>query len=165
VIALLVHILGRQNAYGINSGIAMGQFLMDTVHVLFHSTYRPWFLESARSYHLYHHFVQDGKAHGLTTSFWDMVFGTFPDTWYYYKKYPYLKYLQLPFPLMTFILIGLLSGDTTKTPVPISTTTTDSSAVRRHSNHGSPRLRSIVTSLSTSILIVCSWDLITAAMA
>ena len=43
-----------------------------------------------------------------------MVFGTLPDNWYVYKKYPWMRYIQVPFPLVNFIIISLLIGDTTK---------------------------------------------------
>eukprot|EP01094_Clydonella_sp_ATCC50884_P019924 TRINITY_DN4000_c0_g1_i1.p1 TRINITY_DN4000_c0_g1~~TRINITY_DN4000_c0_g1_i1.p1 ORF type:complete len:292 (+),score=101.54 TRINITY_DN4000_c0_g1_i1:61-936(+) len=112
---LFMYLFGREVSYGINCGIAIGQMTMDTVHVLFHSNWRPWYLESARSYHLFHHFTDEEFAHGLTTSFWDMVFGTLPANWYYYKKYPVLRYIQLPFPLLNFIILGFLAGDETKT--------------------------------------------------
>jgi sterol desaturase/sphingolipid hydroxylase (fatty acid hydroxylase superfamily) len=114
VMVLAVFVLGRRIAYGINCGIAIGQITMDTVHVLFHSRFRPWYLESARSYHLYHHYTDDEEGHGLTTSFWDMVFCTLPKSWAYYNRYPYMRYLQLPFPLLSFIVVGLLANDSTK---------------------------------------------------
>lgn len=114
VMILFMYLFGRRISYAINCGIAIGQMTMDTVHVLFHSNWRPWYLESARSYHLFHHFTDEEFAHGLTTSFWDMVFGTLPSNWYYYKKYPILRYIQLPFPLVNFIIMGALVGDESK---------------------------------------------------
>lgn len=122
-----VYALGRKIAYPINGGVALGQITMDTVHVLFHSDFRPWYLESARSYHLFHHFADEDVAHGLTTSFWDMVFGTLPDNWYVYKKYPWMRYIQVPFPLVNFIIISLLIGDTTKQ----QDTTSDTAAAKQ----------------------------------
>lgn len=115
-VLILMYFLGRPAAYAINCGVAIGQIIMDSVHVAFHSHYRPWYLESARSYHLHHHFSTEDVAHGLTTPFWDMIFGTMPsDTWFYYKRYPWARYLQLPFPLLSFVLMALLAGETTKT--------------------------------------------------
>ena len=89
VILLLMWVVGREIAYAINCGISFGQCLMDSVHVLFHSSFRPWYLESARSYHTHHHFIDQEGAHGLTTSFWDTLFGTLPSSWTYYRKYAY----------------------------------------------------------------------------
>jgi len=154
VVLLLIQLVGRETAYGLNTGIAIGQCIMDTVHILFHSKYRPWFLESARSYHLYHHFVDDDLAHGLTTSFWDLIFGTFPNTWYYYKKYPWLKYLQLPFPLATFVLIGLMSGDTTKVQKDLDV----SRPLKHKTDHGIPRTGYVVTTFCTAMMVVCGWE-------
>jgi len=160
VILLLMYFIGREYAYAINCGISFGQCVMDTVHILFHSTFRPWYLESARSYHLHHHFIREEQAHGLTTSFWDLIFGTFPDTWYYYKQYPWLKWVQLPFPLLTFIIIGVLSGDTSKSVAPSSTIPEKPTSERYPSkaSHGSPRRGYIIATFCTAMLVVLGWE-------
>eukprot|EP01095_Lingulamoeba_sp_RSL-Kostka_P002000 TRINITY_DN1285_c0_g1_i1.p1 TRINITY_DN1285_c0_g1~~TRINITY_DN1285_c0_g1_i1.p1 ORF type:complete len:304 (+),score=56.32 TRINITY_DN1285_c0_g1_i1:65-976(+) len=114
VVSLLIFILGRDIAYGINCGICIGQMTMDTTHVLFHTRFCPWFLRPAKSYHAYHHFIDEEEAHGLTSSFWDSIFGTLPSSWRYYNNYPWIKYIQVPFPLFTFVVVGIVSGDFTK---------------------------------------------------
>ena len=73
----------------------------------------PWFLKAARNWHKLHHHKQNWDiGHGLTTRFWDMIFGTYPDgnvrgtvTWKLYEKYPWSKYLSVPLPLLDFLLI------------------------------------------------------------
>ena len=69
----LVPALGLRFACGILSGLAIGQLLMDGVHVIQHSLWRPSFLEVSRSWHAWHHGC-DGddshSAHGLTCFFW-----------------------------------------------------------------------------------------------
>lgn len=109
ILAFVRFLLGVKVASGINCGIAIGQMSMDIAHMLFHSRWRPWFLEGARSYHNFHHFQEHEQAHGLTTPFWDMVFGTSPETWRLYQRRPYLRYLQLPFPLVSFIIMAWLA--------------------------------------------------------
>lgn len=108
VVLAVMLVCGKKIAYGINCGIATGQIIMDVTHVLFHSDYRPWWLEAGRSYHNYHHFIAHEEAHGLTTSFWDMCFGTLPERWILYEKYPWLRFVQFPFPLLSFMIAGFL---------------------------------------------------------
>ena len=139
IMVVAVMLLGRKAAYGINCGIALGQIIMDAAHVLFHSRFRPWYLESARSYHLYHHFSDDDLGHGLTTSFWDMVFCTLPRSWSYYKRMPCLRYLHLPFPLLSFIIIGLLCNDESKSMSSRSTSTSTDYDEGSLKSHGSVR--------------------------
>jgi len=150
---IMVQYIGRDISYALNTGICFGQCMMDLVHVAFHSPYRPWFLESARSFHLHHHFLEDGNAHGLTTSFWDMIFGTFPQQWYYYKKYPWLKYIQLPFPLLTFVITGLLCGDTTKRPCE-----KDTRLQNTRYQHGNPRVGRVLFAVFITVCIFFAWE-------
>jgi len=117
VVLVLRSILGAPVVAAINCGVTLGQITMDLSHIAFHSNFRPWYLESARSYHLHHHFSKDDLAHGLTTSFWDMIFGTLPSRWPAYQKHPWLRYLQLPFPLLTFIITALLTNTKSNTKV------------------------------------------------
>lgn len=173
VVLLIMAFAGRPVAYAINCGISFGQCVMDLVHIAFHSRWRPWYLESARSYHLVHHFIDDEVAHGLTTSFWDMVFGTFPTNWAYSKKLPWLKYLQLPFPLLTFVLIGLFVGDETRQVArrgaaqhrredeTASVERQHDSAlktVRMAAEVGQPRFGYLILTFSTAMMVVCGWQ-------
>ena len=161
VILILMGIMGRERAYAINCGISFGQCVMDTVHILFHSTFRPWYLESARSYHSHHHFREEHVAHGLTTSFWDLIFGTYPEGWHYYKKYPYLKWIQLPFPLLTFIIIGFLSGDTSKSVASTNETPESEKGTGIHPSkapHGKPKRGYLIATFCTAMLVVLGWE-------
>lgn len=172
-VVVFVYMLGRPAAYAINCGISVGQIIMDVVHVAFHSHYRPWFLESARSYHLHHHFTPNNVAHGLTTPFWDMIFGTLPtDSWFYYKRYSWARFLQLPFPLVSFILMALLAGETTKTSSKVDQKLADHDSLvspplasekpeetsRRNLPHGSVRSNYLSISFVSTLLCMLLWE-------
>jgi len=111
----LYFLLGRQIACGINCGIAVGQMIMDMVHVILHTRNCPWYLSTARSYHYYHHFDTKGDdtAIGLTTTFWDMLFGTLPSHWQLYRKHPWLRFIQIPLPLLTFVIMAFMTVEPT----------------------------------------------------
>jgi len=147
-VLLVILICGKKYAYGINCGIATGQILMDVTHVLFHSKYRPWFLEAGRSYHNYHHYRSDDEAHGLTTPFWDMLFGTLPKHWKIYQDYPWLKYVSLPFPLLTFAIVSFLSGMESKSTV-----------VEEADSHMRTELHRELFTYTTIPLIFIFWEL------
>ena len=156
VILLLMCVVGREIAYAINCSISFGQCVMDSVHVLFHSSFRPWYLESARSYHSHHHFIESETAHGLTTSFWDIVFGTFPgESWNYSRRNPWTKWCHLPFPLLTFVLMSWFAGDTSKSVVKSSPTTTDPRAQARH---GEPQRGYVIATFCSAMLVLFGWE-------
>eukprot|EP01087_Luapelamoeba_hula_P013154 TRINITY_DN3748_c0_g1_i1.p1 TRINITY_DN3748_c0_g1~~TRINITY_DN3748_c0_g1_i1.p1 ORF type:complete len:318 (+),score=28.98 TRINITY_DN3748_c0_g1_i1:54-1007(+) len=174
VVGALIVLLGRQIACGLNCGIALGQMIMDTTHVLFHAPNSPWLLRYARSYHLWHHYstahstgsdsasrgddyfghtgnnnnnnTQQHHTHGLTTPFWDMIFGTLPNKWPVYARYPKLRYLQVPFPLLSFVMIAVILWWSTP-PAPMSTPTPTRSTP---SAAASSTSASTLTSTSTS---------------
>lgn len=110
------YFFGSYQAVIIQTGVSISQIIMDSVHLFEHSQWRPWFLRSARSYHMLHHKkCNHDYGFGLTTCFWDLVFGTLPDNeatkknkelipWKPFENYIFLKYLQLPIPLLGFIL-------------------------------------------------------------
>ena len=107
-------------------GISISQVIMDYVHYFEHSSYNPWFLISARSFHKLHHRISNHDlGFGLTCTFWDYIFGTLPDKntckkinlnindneknkkaviWEPFNKYPYLKILQMPLPMISYLL-------------------------------------------------------------
>ena|SRR3990167_672522 len=143
----------KEVVFGVNVGISIGQSIMDTVHILFHTQYRPWYLESARSYHLHHHFVDGQSAHGLTTSFWDLIFGTFPKNWCYNKKYPWIVYFQLPFPVIGFALISLFCSDETKRPSPELTPRSEHTRIRPH---GSANYLNVFLTTLSAVCVVCT---------
>ena len=105
-----------------------------------------------KSYHLFHHFGSglasthnsegaDAHSHteqgfGLTTPFWDFIFGTFPRNWPLYQRHPLLcTLLLLPFPLVTFVLWALFIP-----PPPKCTTTTTTTPPTTGTTLSSPQL-------------------------
>eukprot|EP01097_Dermamoeba_algensis_P010673 TRINITY_DN7963_c0_g1_i1.p1 TRINITY_DN7963_c0_g1~~TRINITY_DN7963_c0_g1_i1.p1 ORF type:complete len:226 (+),score=54.59 TRINITY_DN7963_c0_g1_i1:294-971(+) len=108
-------------------GISLSQITMDIVHIFHHSLNTPALLLAAKSYHSFHHKKNNSDlAHGLTTSFWDAVFGTLPfksknnkkhedekentspQNWPLYEQFWWSRFVQLPFPLVGFILLAPL---------------------------------------------------------
>jgi sterol desaturase/sphingolipid hydroxylase (fatty acid hydroxylase superfamily) len=98
----------------IQVGVSISQIIMGFVHLYEHSVYNPWYLRVARNYHKLHHHKDNWEiGHGLTTKFWDVIFGTFPDgkhsdnskSWDLYDKYWYIKYITIPIPLLDFIIL------------------------------------------------------------
>lgn len=152
IITIFQMFFSLETIYGVNIGVSIGQCIMDTVHILFHTTFRPWYLESARSYHLHHHFVDGQAAHGLTTSFWDMIFGTYPKNWSYNKKYPWIMYCQLPFPVVGFFLISFFAGDETKAPSPEVTPKSNENRIRPHGTVDKTYL--VITVLSAIFVVL-----------
>ena len=106
---------------------------------------------------MHHHFIHDEVAHGLTTSFWDMVFGTLPDGWNYFRRNSFFRYLQLPFPLLTFILIGLLAGDTSKEMVS-NTQLDESSNKKRHQGFARVSWSSMAWSVGLTLFYMSIWQ-------
>lgn len=93
-------------------GISISQITMDLAHLFEHSSWQPWFLRVARDYHLLHHKQSNWETgHGLTSKFWDYIYGTLPDgsqpntiTWHVYEKYPILRHINIPLPLIDFMI-------------------------------------------------------------
>ena len=180
VVLGIMLVLGQPIAYGINCGIALGQCIMDVVHIVFHSKMRPWYLESARSYHTVHHFKDDNVAHGLTCAFWDMVFGTLPPDWTYYEKHPLARYLQFPLPLVSFALLSLLANDKTKymtesvyvkekmekeiLAAPTEQVRIRLTRKRDNREFGIPHSSMLISSFCTAMLVVIGWQTSAAAV-
>jgi hypothetical protein len=98
-------LVGAARAIGLFAGLGLGQLLMDTVHIVQHSTWHPWWLEVSRSWHSYHHQqVHWDECHGLTCFFWDAVFGTWPSAWPLAQRFPFVRFMQLPLPLVSSII-------------------------------------------------------------
>jgi len=154
-ICLLWALLGKRWACGLNCGIVLGQLTMDLVHVLYHCS-RWWWLECGRFYHNYHHFREETVAHGLTCSFWDFVFGTLPDSkaWMY-SRYPWLRVIHLPFPLLDFVIAAALCRLTEdqKPSSPCSSKMSKTVLLRP------PKLAYMVTSLLSCLCAPCIYFL------
>ena len=114
IMLLLYALFGSFIANLFQIGISVSQIIMDYVHYFEHSSYRPWFLETARNYHKLHHRKSNHDiGFGLTCPFWDLCFGTLPDNsctkinaipWKPFVEKPWLRYLCLPFPMVTYLL-------------------------------------------------------------
>ena len=115
VMVLIAYFFGSYLANLAQIGISISQVIMDYVHFFEHSAYQPWFLASARSYHKLHHRKSNHDfGFGLTCPFWDFVFDTLPNkknqekhqlvAWEPFTKYSFLEYIQIPLPMITFLL-------------------------------------------------------------
>lgn len=65
------------------SGLLLGFLHYEYVHWRIH--FREPKTEKQRqlrAHHMAHHYVNTRDYHGVTTTFWDKVFGTFPEDWY-----------------------------------------------------------------------------------
>lgn len=71
-------------------GFSLAYLTYEVIHLRLHITGPIHFYASKmRAHHFYHHFVDETMNHGVTTPFWDMVFGTYrkPGVITYPKKF------------------------------------------------------------------------------
>lgn len=113
---LISYLFGTYYAVLIQTGVSVSQIIMDFTHLFEHSLWRPFILRSARSYHMLHHKkCNHNIGFGLTSCFWDFIFGTLPTpdktskiegaiAWNPFIEKNWLKYIQVPLPLIGFIL-------------------------------------------------------------
>jgi sterol desaturase/sphingolipid hydroxylase (fatty acid hydroxylase superfamily) len=82
IAALVTGLLGLRIAAPFTGGLLVGFFHYEYVHWRIHFR-EPRTRRQARlrSHHLAHHFVNPRAYHGVTTRFWDHVFGTLPEGW------------------------------------------------------------------------------------
>ncbi|EGG23714.1 Fatty acid hydroxylase [Cavenderia fasciculata] len=62
------------------AGIACGYMLYDTIHYYFHHgeiTWLPSKLKEFKTHHLNHHYKDDNKNFGITSTIFDIIFGTY----------------------------------------------------------------------------------------
>lgn len=63
--------------WGLGPGYALGYAFYEVIHFRAHNTDTSWRYElRMRRHHFIHHFVAPMHNHGVTTTFWDRVFGT-----------------------------------------------------------------------------------------
>lgn len=58
-------------------GLWLGFLYYESVHYRLHMTRSEgWILRRQRRQHLYHHFLDESRGYGVTSAFWDHMFGT-----------------------------------------------------------------------------------------
>jgi len=78
LVALISLFASMQTAVAFVLGFVMMYFMYEATHARFHRKEpiaKPFII--LRKHHFYHHFHNPKMNHGLTTRFWDRVFGTF----------------------------------------------------------------------------------------
>ncbi|CAH9097742.1 unnamed protein product [Cuscuta europaea] len=66
-------------APAIHGGVLLGYVIYDCTHYyLHHGKPLTGVSHSLKRYHMDHHFKAQNKGYGITSAFWDIVFGTFP---------------------------------------------------------------------------------------
>ena len=77
VIFLSMYMLMATNAFVFFPGFVLGYLLYGSMHYAIHAWNPPfkWMKSLWRNHHL-HHYKSDQKGFGVSTSFWDWVFGT-----------------------------------------------------------------------------------------
>lgn len=61
---------------GLEVGLVAGYVTYDLSHYYFHHEQPLKQLEYRKKYHMYHHYKDPDNGYGISTSFWDIVFGT-----------------------------------------------------------------------------------------
>ncbi len=76
-IFLFMYLLLKRNAFCFFPGFMLGYLLYGSMHYAIHAWAPPFKFMKAlwRNHHL-HHYKSDGKGFGVSTSFWDKIFGT-----------------------------------------------------------------------------------------
>lgn len=77
-IFLIMYLLMGSNTLSFFPGFMLGYLLYGTTHYAIHAGNPPfkWMKHLWRNHHL-HHYKNDQKGFGVSTSFWDRIFGTF----------------------------------------------------------------------------------------
>ncbi|CAI5759149.1 unnamed protein product [Candida verbasci] len=58
------------------AGGTLGYIMYDITHYVLHHTKLPKFLQDLKTYHLEHHYKNYEMGFGVTSKFWDVIFGT-----------------------------------------------------------------------------------------
>ena len=77
IIFLIVYVMLGRNAFMIFPGFILGYLLYASLHYAIHAWHPPfkWMKPIWRNHHL-HHYKNDEKGFGVSSQFWDKVFGT-----------------------------------------------------------------------------------------
>ena len=80
LIFLLMNLLINQNSFVFFPGFMLGYLMYGSTHYAIHAWNPPFkFMKPLWRNHHLHHYKSDEKGFGVSTSFWDRVFGTFFD--------------------------------------------------------------------------------------
>ena len=71
-------LIGGTLGFSFMAGLLTGYLGYIFVHYQIHSSHPPRWLKSQMLHHAKHHFQYENKAFGVSTPFWDRVFGTMP---------------------------------------------------------------------------------------
>lgn len=66
------------NAFAFMAGISNGYLMYSYIHYTIHTKPSSPLLHKLWSHHAKHHYKYPDKAYGVSSPFWDMVFGTMP---------------------------------------------------------------------------------------
>ncbi len=73
----LFYLVFNNAAYPFFCGFISGYLIYDMVHyALHHSNFKTPFWRKLKKYHMLHHYSDENKGYGVTSSLWDKVFGS-----------------------------------------------------------------------------------------
>jgi sterol desaturase/sphingolipid hydroxylase (fatty acid hydroxylase superfamily) len=72
----IYYFAGGNYAYMFLAGTLFGYLIYSIIHYLIHVKRVPWYLKKLHVHHALHHYRYPDKAFGVSTLFWDRVFGT-----------------------------------------------------------------------------------------
>src|SRR5688572_15597073 len=77
IIFLLMYMMMATNVFAFFPGFVLGYLLYGSIHYAIHAWNPPfkWLKPLWRNHHL-HHYKSDEKGFGVSSGFWDRVFGT-----------------------------------------------------------------------------------------
>ena len=75
----IVYLIFGNTGFFIAAGIVAGYLSYSSLHYSIHIFKAPRFLQPLWTHHLLHHFREPERAFGVSTRFWDRVFGTMPE--------------------------------------------------------------------------------------
>lgn len=72
----VIYFTSAEMTLAIEPGATLAYMVYDLGHYYLHHYQPPQFLEYRKKYHMYHHYKDPDNGYGVTTSFWDKIFGT-----------------------------------------------------------------------------------------
>jgi len=77
-IFFIMYLVLGWNALGFFSGFLLGYILYGSMHYAIHAFPPPKYMKSLWRYHTMHHYKNPDKGYGVSSIFWDVIFGTTP---------------------------------------------------------------------------------------